>query len=111
MNYAYKSPSGEIVWREAKVSSEPPPSEIEVDGVTLKRSYQAERAGVPSTKGWPYSCEASGVHADDAQKLRDEFKRVGVPTEVTSGGDPIYTDPSHRKKALKARGYYDRDGY
>lgn len=111
MNYAYAKPNGEIVWHTQGLMDGCPPVEIEVDGVTAKRSYRAERAGVPPTKGWPITCYASGVHADDAQKLRDEFKRVGVPTDVTSEGDPVYRDPGHRKRALKARGFFDRAAF
>ncbi len=111
MNYAYEKPDGAIVWRKQGIMDGCPPVEIEVDGVIAKRSYQAERAGVPATKGWPIECYASGVHADQAQDLRDEFKRVGVPTEVTKDGDPIYRNATHRKRALKARGLLDRKSY
>jgi len=66
---------------------------------------------VPAAKGWPMACYASGVNAEQADQLRAEFKRVGVPTEVTKDGDPIYTSASHRKRALKARGFFDRAAY
>lgn len=85
--------------------------EVEHEGQTFRRSYRAERAGVPAQKGWPMECIASGVNAADAQKLRDEFIRCGVPTEVTRDGDPIYTSATHRKKALKARGLIDRRSF
>lgn len=111
MNYAYKKPSGEIHWLSQPVGATPPPVTLEVDGVTATRSYQAERVGVPATQGWPMECIASGVNAEDAQKLRDEFDRVGVPTEVTRDGDPIYRNAAHRKRALKARGLHDRLAY
>lgn len=104
-------PDGEVVWHEQPLGPEPPPVEIEVDGVVAKRSYRAERVGVPSTKGWPLVCCASGVNASQAQELRDTFKRLGVPTEVTPGGDPVYTSAEHRRRALKARGLHDRAAY
>jgi len=113
VSHAYESPTGKIVWREPTrpLSEGPPPREINVEGVIFKRSYRAEQAGVPATKGWPIECVASGVHADDAQALRDEFDRVGVPTEVTADGDPVYRSPKHRREALKARGLFDRSAY
>ena len=111
MRYAYAKPDGEVVWHEQKLADGPPPAQLEVDGVVARRSYRAERVGVPPTAGWPMVCIASGVNAADAQKLRDEFNRVGVPTEVTKGGDPVYRSASHRKRALEARGLIDRQAY
>ena len=88
------------------------PPHIRVDGLEAKRDYQAERVGVPATKGWPHEpCVASGVHPKQAQELRDGLRGAGVPTEVTKGGDPIYTSAVHRKKALSARGMYDRNSF
>ena len=114
MNYAYKTPRGEVVWRSwtlEELGEAGPPVEIEVGGEKAKRSYQAERSGVQSPRGWPLVCVASGVNASQAQELREEFKRVGVPTEVTADGDPVYTSPEHRRRALRARGFFDRGAY
>lgn len=87
------------------------PRSVLVDGKVAKRSFGAERNSVPPTKGWPMECVASGVNAKDAQQLRDHFDRAGVPTEVSRNGDPIYRDMSHRRKALKCRGLFDRNAY
>lgn len=76
-----------------------------------RRCYHAERASVPATKGWPMTCVASGVNAAQAGQLRDYLARSGVPTEVTRDGDPIYRDAAHRRKALKARGLFDRSSF
>ena len=111
MRYAYASSEGEVIWHTQPLTEEGPPTELVVEGKTFKRSYRTERCGVPPTKGWPMVCEASGVHPEDAQRLRDEFVRQGVPTEVTRGGDPIYRNAAHRKRALSARGMYDRRAY
>ncbi len=111
MRYAYKKPSGAIVWRDRAFRDGPPPREIRVDGVVATRSYQAEVKGGTPTKGWPITCFASGVNADQAQDLRDTLAKAGVPTEVTSDGDPIYRDSRHRKRALRARGLHDRRAY
>ena len=62
--------------------------------------------------GWPMApCLASGVHPNQAQELRDCLSNAGVPTEVTSDGDPIYRTPTHRKRALKARHLVDKSSY
>jgi len=102
------SEDGHVQWKDIPLSAEAPPVTIEVEGVTFTRSYRAERAGVPATQGWPITCVASGVNAEQAQDLRDEFKKHGLDVEVTKDGDPIYRSASHRKKALKARGFVDR---
>lgn len=76
-----------------------------------KRDFQAERKSFPPAKGWPMTCFASGVNANQAQELRDFLEKKGVPTEVTPDGDPIYKNATHRKKALKARGLFDKNAY
>lgn len=108
MRFAYEKPDGEVVWIHRKLADGAPPHELELDGVVARRSFRMERVGVPSSAAWPMACVASGVHPDQAQELRDTFERLGVPTEVNKDGDPVYTSPSHRRKALAARGFYDR---
>lgn len=110
MIYTYESEDGEFAEHEQPLTHpEPPPETIERDGKVFKRVWGAPGGATP--KGWPLTCFASGVNAADAQKLRDEFKRLGIPTEVTKDGDPIYTSPEHRRRALKARGFVDRASY
>lgn len=87
------------------------PKFIEVGKRRYQRSFGDERVGVPPTKGWPIECVASGVHPDQAQELRDHFTKHGLPTEVSSDGNPIYRDANHRKKALKLRGFHDKASY
>lgn len=140
MRFAYAKPSGEVVWVERSYAEGPPPRAIEancstcaghgrlmvvgappvacsacagVGSVPAKRSYQSESKGGKSTKGWPLTCYASGVHPEQAQALRDEFKRtMGADApEVTKGGDPVYRDAGHRRRALKARGMFDRAAF
>lgn len=79
--------------------------------VVYRRNYAAETKALQTetNPGWPMApCTASGVQPWQAQELRDHLKKSGVPTEVTSQGDPIYTSRSHRKAALKARNMHDR---
>lgn len=106
--YCYKSENGnthEWVCPMGKA----PPTIMTPDGLA-KRDLAAEHIAVPSSKGWPIKCVASGVNAADGDKLSKYLADKGVPTEVRDG-DPIYRDPQHRKKALKARGLVDLDGY
>lgn len=107
--YCYETDAGVIVERRFDMGTAPPA--ILVDGVEAKRSFGSEGVGVPATSGWPITCYASGVNARDAGALREHLSRKGVPTEVTLDGDPVYRDPAHRRKALKARGLIDRAGY
>jgi len=75
------------------------------------RAAEMESISVPATAGWPFACFASGVNASQAGELRTLLANKGVPTEVTSDGDPVYRDPAHRRKALKVRGYVDKSSY
>ncbi|TSA48986.1 hypothetical protein D4R47_04625 [archaeon] len=87
------------------------PRTIKIKGRIAKRDYQAEASSVIPLKGWPFECIASGVHPSQAGQLRDHLARKGVPTEVTSAGDPVMRNASHRKKVLKARHMHDRASY
>jgi hypothetical protein len=107
--YCFSTKDGKILERHFPFGKAP--SQIEEKGVIALRDFQAEQTGRPSTTGWPIECYASGVNAADAQKLRDEFKRCGVPTEVTINGDPVYTSHEHRKRALACRGIHDNASF
>ncbi len=108
MTYCYRN--GEEVVTEVFPLGKAP-AFIERDGVRFARSWRDERVGVPATAGWPIECVASGVHASQAQELRDFLAKKGVPTEVTPEGNPIYRDAAHRKRALKARGLHDNASF
>jgi len=109
--YCYQDRRGNIHERNFS-SSTPIPSHIVLPGGSrAKRSFQAETKSFPPTKGWPLTCFASGVHASQAQELRDHLTSKGVPTEVTRDGDPVYRDAKHRRKALKVRGMVDKSSF
>ncbi len=108
MFYCYEH-SGKVVTKAFPLGKAP--KFILVGKVRYKRSFQAERVGVPPTAGWPIECVASGVHPDQRQELSDFLAKRGVPTEVSADGNPIYTSPQHRRKALKARGIHDRNSF
>ena len=109
--YCFKADDGEIFERFFQMDTVP--TEIHTDGKVAKRSLVTELMGQgrPSKTGWPLTCVASGVNAAQAGELRDHLAKKGVPTEVTSDGDPIYRNAVHRRKALKARGIVDRASY
>jgi hypothetical protein len=108
--YCYEDQDGQVIERWFRMGEAP--QEIKLDGgAVANRSYRAERPNVPCEKGWPLECIASGVHPDQAQELRDHLRGRGVPTEVSRDGNPIYRNAQHRKRALKARGLYDRNSF
>jgi hypothetical protein len=107
--YCFESASGEVIEKFFKVGCAP--RCIERKGIRYRRSYGAERVGVPPPSNWPMKCIASAVSPEQANELRDTFKNAGVPTEVTPDGCPVYRNAGHRKEALKCRGMFDRSSY
>lgn len=112
--YCYETEDGTIIERVFKAGDAPKQIILSDPGEAervAKRSFQAEGVKSASPSGWPMTCCASGVNAEQAGELRSHFAEKGIPTEVTKDGDPIYTSSAHRKKALKARGFHDKDSY
>jgi hypothetical protein len=110
--YCYITDDGKTYERDFPLGKAP--ARIGTPDGPAKRDFAAEHAsgGIgPATKGWPLECFASGVHPDQAGDLRDHLRRKGVPTEVTPEGNPVYRDANHRRRALKARGMFDRASY
>ena len=108
--YCYKTEDGIVVERVFRMGEAPRTVQTE-EGKTATRDYASEHKSAPTSAGWPLECVASGVHPDQAGELRQYFKRHGVPTEVSKDGNPIYRDANHRKRALKARGLFDRTAF
>ena len=106
--YAFRR-GNKVVTRVFSVAERP--KSIMIGGKEYVRSFADERPGVPSTAGWPLTCEASGVHPDQAGELRKFYEKNGCPTEVTKDGNPVYRSAAHRKKALKLRGMHDKSSY
>jgi hypothetical protein len=110
-HYCYQKPDGSIIERFMQMHEDHPQTITLEDGVTADRCFAAERKTLQTetNPGWPMEpCTSSGVQPWQAQELRDHLKRRGVPTEITSQGDPIYRSKAHRTAALKARGMHDR---
>ena len=109
--YCYEDRFGKVHERFFAIEERAPVTIMLEDGRHARRCYQAESAGVPPKRGWPMECIASGVHPEQAGELRREFARCGVLTEVTNDGNPVYRSASHRRRALKCRGFVDRSSY
>jgi len=110
--YCYITEDGESVEQFFRMS-EVPEEVFTADGRKAVRDFQAEQCGVSRSAGggWPMApCMASGVNASQAGDLREFFKKHSFGCEVTRDGDPVYTSPGHRKKALALRGLHDKDG-
>lgn len=108
--YCYSTGDGRTVDRVFRMGGAPLTVTLE-DGSVASRDYRAEQVGRPSRGGWPLECEASGVHPSQAGELREFYERAGVPTEVTERGNPVYRDMHHRRRALRARGLFDRSAF
>lgn len=107
--YCFETNDGQVVERFFPIGKAP--REVDIDGKPARRSFRAESKSLPATSGWPLECVASGVNAKQRNDLIDYFKKKGVPTDVTKDGNPVYRDKRHRDKALKARGYFDKNAY
>jgi hypothetical protein len=80
--------------------------------VIFARDMPAEHAGGRNFTGnWPIECIGSGVNAGQASELRKLFEEKSFNCEVSSDGNPIYTSASHRRRALKLRGFCDKSSY
>jgi hypothetical protein len=116
--YCFTTDSGWTVERDYPPGNAPGKIRVEIDGEKewAHRNWGAEgKTGFvsgsknPVKRTWPMEpCWASGVHSSDAGKLRKYLKDRGCPTEVTEGGNPIYTSQRHQNKALKIRGMHNR---
>lgn len=107
--YCFETKKGRIVERVFPVGLAP--KKVYHHGEWANRCLQAERVSVTASSGWPMTCCASGVHASQAKELSEFLEKRGVPTEVTAEGDPVYKSAAHRRKALKARGLFDKSSF
>jgi hypothetical protein len=115
--YVYKDEQGEIVevfMTVSEMESKEQDGVLIHEGRTLTRDLEAEhgpaRGGCAS---WPMKSDAAGVHPSQASEAYKHSVSVGVPTQFDPRtGQAIFTDRSHRKRYLAARGFIDRNaGY
>lgn len=108
--YCYQDPQGFIHERQFRIGEAPKSIDLGARG-TANRCFGAEVKTVPIGSGWPLECVASGVNAKDGPALAQHLRERGCPTDVSKDGNPIYRDAAHRKRALKIRGYHDKNAY
>lgn len=79
----------------------------------MSRDWAAEFGGIPSgTRGeWPIESISTQVHETQVKEAAEYDRKLGVPTDYTRDGKPIWRDSSHRKAFLRAHGITDRSGY
>jgi len=98
------------------------PASVEIGGRIARRnrSLEYQHTFVKGTKTpvkrgygtWPMQgCVASGVQPNQAQELRDFYKKHSMNVEVNKDGDPIYISAKQREKALRIRGIHDKNSY
>lgn len=109
--YCYKTNDDQT--REHQCRMGKAPETIMIFGKVAHRDYAAEHGGSRQAGGeaWPIECVGSGVNAAQAPELRKLFKDHSFGCEVTNDGDPVYTSPGHRKKALAIRGLHDNNSF
>ena len=89
---------------------------VDPDGKPCKPPRGMPKSDRPITHhkptGWPLECEASGCHRSQVPAFEKMMFDAGVPTDFTPDGRAIYQSRSHRDKALRVRGIFDKDaGY
>jgi len=115
--YAYRDGDGNLVelfMSVAEMEASEKDGILIRDGMTLRRDLEAEHG--PAHGGcatWPMRSDAAGVHPSQAGEAHSHSVSIGVPTQFDSRtGQAIFTDRSHRKRYLAARGFIDRNaGY
>lgn len=108
--YCFSTKSGEV-FEESFPFGRAPRTITLPNGEVADRDFSAEHNPRRAGSGWPLECVGSGVNAAQAGELREFFQTHGCPTEVSRDGNPIYRDPQHRKRALKLRGFHDRNSF
>ena len=90
------------------------PATVEIDGKTARRDYRAEQSGIGSHgdfRGWPIASEAMGVLPSQRKEAMDLDRKMGVKTNYTMDGRPVFTDRAHQRRWLRAHRASNRDDY
>lgn len=83
-----------------------------IEGETWDRDIAGEHRGTPTGGvGWPLASEAAGTHPDEVPKAMAEMRSKGVNLNYTKDGRAIFENASQRRKALRALGMQDMNGY
>lgn len=115
-NYQYKNKStGEIKVVSMSVKEMWDKTEgegLEIEGEVWDRDISGEHSGrVVGGVGWPLMSEAAGTHPDEVPKAMAEMRSKGINLNYTKDGRAIFENASQRRKALRALGMQDMNGY
>lgn len=81
------------------------------DGTLAERDFRAEFAHVGTHPGnYPMESVAAGVNPKQIREAEEHSCKIGVPTYFSKRGDPIFRDRTHRRRYLRACGFFDRNG-
>lgn len=84
------------------------PQTLMQEGDLYKRDILADQGKVAHRPGnWPLYSEAAGVVPEQIGEAREECRKAGVPTEFTTDGRAVFTDPGHRRRYMKHAGLRD----
>tara|TARA_R110000803_G_scaffold20067_2_gene51878 strand:- start:1886 stop:2242 length:357 start_codon:yes stop_codon:yes gene_type:complete len=83
-----------------------------IDGVSWIRDIASEHSEQPSGgRGWPLYSESAGTHPDDVKQSMKNMRAKGVNLNYTKDGRAIFENATQRRKALRALGMQDMQGY
>ena len=82
-------------------------------GKIYRRDIVAEHGGRKQGNCalWPKVSWAAGVHPDQVDEAKAFDRKMGVPTDYTSDGEPILTSHKHRREYLKIHKLIDRSAF
>lgn len=77
--------------------------------VTLAEGISGKADKKRRKRGYPIKSVSMAVHSTQVEEAAAHDRKLGVPTEYTKGGRPIWRDASHRKAFMKIHGVHDRN--
>lgn len=81
-------------------------------GRTWSRDYSfSGNGGITECASWPMLSHGAGVNPQDVPAAIEEARKAGVRLDFAKDGRAIFENAAHRKRALKALGMFDKDGY
>ena len=107
--YCFTSSDGDVL--ELPFGVKGRPARGTRNGKTYRYDFAATHRGFRDTPGtFPMASEAMGVSHEDIKEAMEVDRRLGVPTEYTPDGRPVFVSRKHRKAYCEAHGFYDRNG-
>jgi hypothetical protein len=67
--------------------------------------------GGDQSAGWPRKSLALAVHPSEIAEFQADSKKMGVPTQFSPDGRPIFTSQSHQRDYCKKYNFVDRDSF